>query len=578
MKFTRKNIPRGVKLVKQMVFDAVDSIASSLSSLGIDKENFAESRVPWQVSLNFPVIGERFYSVNTTNAGSQTVELCAPFIALPPQDQYNSHALQNDSTVRLTLDSIMISFDQRAEASGILDIWKASGPASYAGGLSKDAARGYNINLRLSEKVPVAFGGVAPFLSDRDLWSATYSQIAALTPDGSLNPIIWENLGIQLDPYKTYILRISCPDLYTNNACFVSFNAVLNCFSTLMQHDSGVNVQNIPVQSHLVPTPATVPVKNPSADDPIDCGPATNTDGTLDDPLVRLDQLLQKRLRFGIGPDSSLPVTSHGTDDAGYEMIAVPMFQNPGLIRRIISGQLEYAPFVDSNAPEGTLLIDRRIVPLPYPVVIHHVVAVVSYAAPYAAATGLTGWIPQLGTGQRPSSETLTNQVGVALGTGLRGDLAAYQQVAFVEWAPSDNPDIDAFKQASNGQLSYPGSYPPDPNLDWDYELRSVPIVGAGGHGVVPQGKPVYAGRASSVYMERTPIAQPRGGVEPSKVQGCEQFLQVDWRINDDGGLAGPSGGGAAPTDFDVYAGEGGHWVLILCKKMLVGGTNELEV
>lgn len=574
-KLSRFNIARGVKLATQMVFDPIQSVATMLSTLAVDKQNFAQPRVPWHVALNFPVISGRFYSANTDISDSQTIELCAPFIAFPPQDQFNTHGRQDGETVKLTLDSLVISFDQRAEPSGIHDMWYPGG-MNYGGTLSKDAARGYDITLRISEKTPVAFGAVEPFLSTRDVWSATYSQIAAVASDGSFNPFIWENLGIQLDPYKTYIVRIGCPTLYANSACFCSFNVTLNCFSTLMRHDQGANVQNIPTQSLLVAQPDTVPVYTPTADGTIDTGQATPSFPTLDDPMVRFDQMLQKRLRFGIGPDSSLPISSHGDDDAGYEMIAVPMFQNPGLVRRIVSGELEYAPFADPAAI-GTKLVDRRIVQLPYPMVIHHVVAVVSYAAP-PCLSAFPDAITQAQRGRRPQSATLSNQVGVALGTGLRGDLAAYQNVAFVDWAPADDPDIDKFKQTRNGFLSEPGSYPPDQTLDWDYELRSVPILGTGGHGVVPQGKPVFAGRASSIYTERTDIAQPRGVVEPSKTQGCEQFLQVDWRINDNGGLAGPADGGAATTDFDVYAGEGGHWVLILCKKMLVGGTNELEV
>jgi hypothetical protein len=60
--------------------------------------------------------------------------------------------------------------------------------------------------------------------------------------------------------------------------------------------------------------------------------------------------------------------------------------------------------------------------------------------------------------------------------------------------------------------------------------------------------------------------------------KGCEQFLQVNWKIEDPGGLGGAEEGGAAPSEFDTYAGEGGHWVLIICKKHLSGNANDVGV
>ena len=540
-----------------------------LSSIGVDSENIAKNRAPWHFALNFPVLDSRFFNVSSLL--SQPIELCGLFIALPPQDQFDALGKQTGFTVRHTLDSVAISFDQRAERGGIVDTWN-TGAGLDSGDVTSEAVKGYTLTLWISEKTPVAFGGTAPFLSDRDIWTASYNYLAATTPDGSLVPFAWENLNLQLDPYKTYIVRISAPGLATYNAALVSLVVDLGCLSTLMDHDTGAEIQNIPTLHEGVATADTVTVDVPAADAVIEAGTNTWSSKTFDDPLLTLDRKLLKRLWGGYGADSSLPIVSHIRTDAAYEIIAVPMFQNVGEARRLISQQSSQFPCLDLGPTPSTTLVDRRIVPLPWPIVIHHVLGVVSYAAP-PCTSGPAGYLPQFGEGMRPTSPTLRNAVGVALGTGLRGDLCAYEQVAYAEWDVADAPDVDKFKQAHNGVLCRQ-SIPPDPNTDWDYEIRAIPIEGTGGVGLVPQGPPVYAGRATSAYASRTDMS--RGHAPYTK--GCEQFLQVNWEIEDLGGLGGPTEGGAAPTEFDTYAGEGGHWVLILCKKHLSGSANDVGV
>ena len=52
---------------------------------------------------------------------------------------------------------------------------------------------------------------------------------------------------------------------------------------------------------------------------------------------------------------------------------------------------------------------------------------------------------------------------------------------------------------------------------------------------------------------------------------GCEQYLGIRWTLRDSAGLGGPTIGGGAVTDQDVYSGFGGSMVYILCEKNLCG-------
>ena len=64
-----------------------------------------------------------------------------------------------------------------------------------------------------------------------------------------------------------------------------------------------------------------------------------------------------------------------------------------------------------------------------------------------------------------------------------------------------------------------------------------------------------------------------RSNGAPPQTFGCEQYLDIRWEISDSIGLTG-----RPEVEDTVYAGVGGHWVLIFCKKHLLGGTAELDV
>lgn len=568
--FTRKVLARGIKVMREHVYPTAVAIKESLNAATLDQTNIAAPRTPWHVHFNMPVMDSRIYAQIITP--QQPVEICFPFVLLPPQDQYNADATHTPDTVTLSLDSVVLSFEQRAEAGGIADQYAEdllvnNGPV---GAVKTTLAQGYTISLRISEKLPVQYGGQSPFLSERDVFSGTFDALAALSPDGGFNPFVWQNLAHQLDCYKTYILRISAPALTGTDAKLlaglVSLNVDINGYGSLMARDVGADVQNLPdVNSDIADT---VTIDVPAA------GSQIQGDGqsSINAALTTLDRKLLNRLWTGYGADSSRGPVGNFAKEAGYEVIAVPMFQNAGKVNRFVSGIADLAPFQDGTSPDAC--VDMRIVRLAYPFVVHHVIAISSYACP-PCDNPFYG--PSTEPGFHPGSATLTQSVGVAIGTGLRGDTFARQQLAFRTWTDDTTPQpFDVFKQVQNGVLSQPPSGSGSP-YDFDYRLLPIPLIGADGNGPEPQGTPFYVGKATTLYASRQVVDKNVTDVIPD-THGLEQWLEVRWSFDDTAGLGGPTIGGGATTDLDVYAGAGGNWVLILGKKHLAGGKIDLTV
>lgn len=108
----------------------------------------------------------------------------------------------------------------------------------------------------------------------------------------------------------------------------------------------------------------------------------------------------------------------------------------------------------------------------------------------------------------------------------------------------------------------------PDALSFWDWDIMSVPLVGAGGVGYATQGHPVYVGRSWTPTAVTAAYANDRqniGGGAPNCV-GQEQFIEVRMKISDSGGLYL---GGTSMSTQNYISGYGGHWVYLICKKMM---------
>jgi hypothetical protein len=82
----------------------------------------------------------------------------------------------------------------------------------------------------------------------------------------------------------------------------------------------------------------------------------------------------------------------------------------------------------------------------------------------------------------------------------------------------------------------------------------------------------VFVGRGNTKTTARTQIGNHLNAAQAPSTRGIEQFVEVRWRISDSGDMASPATG--AQT---TYAGIGGHWVFLVCRKTLAADTEEIN-
>ena len=287
----------------------------------------------------------------------------------------------------------------------------------------------------------------------------------------------------------------------------------------------------------------------------------------------------------GVLKDGSLPAVEHYLQDAGYVVIPVPLWQNYGVRNRLMAANADLLPI---GALSGAWATDWRRIRLEFPMVIHHVLGFFNFSSPprTSSVVGYPASLIQDEPGMKPNSlfqtpQALTYQIDVGIGTGLRADSIAFETIAHGEYnmgfgtivnSQTSNGAINYFKQAFNGILTQRGDA-----YDWDIGCIPVPIVGTGGSGPQPQGTPFYTGLATTPYQPRTDVSIGRDP-HPPKTAGLEQWIEVRMGISSDNGLGGPTLGGAAQSDLVCYAGTGGHWVLILGKKLPQNATLAMEI
>lgn len=593
-KVIRKRLARGTKIVPGHVFDPIDDAASpgigyQVNNNALEKENLANKTVPFRISLNIPFIDSKF----AQGTGETPRFFTIPFILPPLQDtfSYSTHnginypgvtAAKTPATV--FLDEISIGFDQRAEPAAIVDNWydtdatlSAAGLGSSEGDLNFDEQGKLNLRVAVFQKLAKFFNPSAPIWPNELIgFDVPYTYWVA---DG---PFVIKGLNKTIDPYKTYAVGIYAPDLPDSDLAIPNICINLKFRHELVPRDSGSDIQNIPIKSRSAQSRAaagqTISITAPAPDTLIE---ADTPDGVSEN-LGIIDEALAERFRGGIDKYGEAPPYQELLDDSGYEVIAVPLMGNR---RRggISVYDVVLEPYMRKNL--GAALFDRRIIPLVNPLCIHHVVLAYNWQTwNNVYSHGISAPTTYL-----PQSANFTVDVGVGIGTGLKGDNFTYDQIASVQLVnpyayggTAGNPTagaswftkvIDFVKTTElsgvrNYSMVSTVSVTPDALSFWDWDIMSVPLVGAGGVGYATQGHPVYVGRSWTPTAVTAAYANDRqniGGGAPNCV-GQEQFIEVRMKISDSGGLYL---GGTSMSTQNYISGYGGHWVYLICKKMM---------
>ena len=582
--------------------------------------------VPWLDSKYFfdnATVDPGAGTTSGTQPSTETRTFDKPFyipFCLPPlQQDFDSTrpAVQEGQPVSI-LDEIGLSFDQSDEAATLVSQWygkregeltssttpdlpggTANGyqyrfvdaatstseaspeyrvPCPHLGKKSFERLDAYDFRIEIYEKEQTYWSDLSSvdfaheFIKRRgQVVDAAFPPALFSATSSRLNPVTVSGINRQLSPYKTYIMALFAPKLHDSDttrrmhALVPSLNVSLRFTQRMYSRDTAASddPQNMPPHGGVKAGPAlAASISIPVTGDLVKAD--SSADG-ISSNLEVVDRQFQQKLRGGYQDFSMSYPTEELKEDAGYEVVTVPLGQGFSTNRMSMRDEYPWAPYVQSGAVPGSGggYFDRRLVPLPHEMTIHHVILALNTTSdrlptPYLTRfpahnevpnAGATSYIPAT----HPSNGFLNYEVGVGLVTGIPGDNFEYQQIAYARHG--SHKDIDPALAAQIIDAVDMGL--PACAMNWEYKLVSVPLMGSNtGNGywqdydaATPiagtkgsQGKPIWAGEGNSFTGGRSSIIGMTsdspvtttagygfniGGAAPNATTGSEQYLEV---------------------------------------------------
>lgn len=580
----RKRLFRGNKLTIQRVNEVHDGVETEFSD-GIPPDQqpgIGKFSIDW----NLPSIEAYMFDGLVGNDANYS-KLLIPFTVMPPMDYSSSLGIVGDNTPQATLRRLSVSFDQAMTGKAFTDMWDAQ---PYGAGLDYDLqSGGYSFTLELWRKTPAIIaatgftGSAADNVPQNLIWSQEIDSTLFSGDKAVFNPLVVEDLQIQIQPYNTYVWYIRFTGLVnakdstgtTHMLGASSFHLRGEFDYPLLQRDttSGFQVQNIPTVHDGDRQPASIALDTATAGSTITANAGTAANGRIQRNLDAIDQRFAEKLKAGYYRDGNLPLEEELGEDQSLCVIAVPMFGQWGDIRASDINQigLPWGPQGNfTGLPWAGQFADRRVIRIQHPFVLHHVIAVANYYSP-PTTNGAKPRRQGINSGKVPASPTFTNKIGVAIGSGIDGaDDRQYQQVAYLEYTPASKTNYLLDRIKEGGTPQYYGLGTTD---NYNHEVFSVPLVYPAAFTSGPfgtnSGAPVYMGRAdlaTEIRSTISPLPFDFGGgarVAPA-TNGREQFIEVRWNMSDAAGLTTDN---AAVDSLTTYIGNGGNWVYLVGKK-----------
>ena len=212
--FNPARFSRGVKLTVAHQYTPLSAV--QFAAADADIEQTVENKGQTQVSWVIPWTGAA--AVQNGDAAAYL-----PF-TMPPFQQLFDRSNLNQPEYEVVLTEASLSFDQRAEALGIV------GPksASDAGLLTACDMNRYDMTLRLLERVPSLLSISATLTSGDTLSTRTVFEVEIPGVDafGSgadgvnvirNNPVLIQDLRIPINPFAVYVWQLNCDGLYSSS-------------------------------------------------------------------------------------------------------------------------------------------------------------------------------------------------------------------------------------------------------------------------------------------------------------------------------------------------------------------------
>ena len=645
-----------------------------------------------------------------------------PFVVPPLQEFLTFNGISDHLTPQPVMTEFSYGFDTRDEPAMITDAWCGCGtlpqggsatvPLANAEGLpypvyvktqsgptipaTEDLAWQTNLNhgklnynfalrgdLKFSiwSKTSQHFNSRIPngasVLTDL-LYDIAIPMAAFLGPELRFNPNVEKDLNIPFDPNRTYALGIQPPHLhdpdddpatsFEEHLALVNLTVSIKFKHRLVTRDGSrplsatpnTRIVNQPSDHAGLKTPSTVTLTSPVAGTIIE---ADTPDG-VNTTTTTLDDVFRKKLNAGYDVSSQSPQTEELCQDAGYDIIAIPMWNNQWnnmfTMRHGIYGRAPYhAPgMFTPNTGNGFRYMDfddgpmqRAIIPIDYPFTIHHCFLAMNTftanfhtntlgALPYFYTWDQTtptyfqhpkpavNWLTDAGVADGGSDSRPIHDIGIGVGTGLRGAQYGYRQI--LRYPELDLHDLsvsdfcmDNIVQHYPTQDGYYNALPPHAEGTYPaWRMFNLPLNGrsAAGFG---NGKGYFTPLGASTTPTTSQIAQDSphfvGGsfitrdednqaVNPVTTASNEgtsvrfagqtsadgeaiardQWLEVRWKTVLQNAAGNPVGwndvcengsssGGAAPQvndDSKIIHGVGGHWIYLVIKKQTVSNAN----
>lgn len=519
-----KRLSRGVKLLTQHIHAQIGAALTRVTSTRVEPDNLENGTATTRMTFSWPLVSNRALPASSAALAK------ASFIMPPPQEIWRSDYSAFPQDPIYILDTVSFSFDSRAEAAAIDD--------NAAAALNFTKSSQVKFKLNIHEK-PISTSVTA---ATNTVVSIEYPNLGFIGDQVRTNPQVREQLGVQFSPYRSYHIEVDCSGYAGSDALMApSVTVSLTFRSMLRPRDTGsANVQNIPEGGDMpvasrYGAPYTQPqtILTPLATAQIVASP-TATDEGVQGAFEKMDASVRTGLIGGVTEYSRRHGFETLLNDAGYEVIAVPMWGNGWFVQNSAASNYQLLPYV--GAAFDLPVADRRIIPLHFPMTIHHVLSYVNYQG-----------------GMRPITATHKYGIGVGIGTGIRSDSHGYRQVAHATWGAGTGNTLSQYLVDSYGTAT---------SVIGD--LVSVPLVGTGGAGFKAQGKPMFAGKTNNSDVTRSGAANTVGGanVAIASVDGKEQWLEVRMMFQDTAGINN------LPAS-QTLVGWGGHWVYIIGKKLV---------
>lgn len=580
-KINKKNLARGAKLSSQHIESNLDPVSIAFSDTFLDKQNLAETKVPFYVNFSFAgfkndVLG---FDDQDQRTNGMNANLVFPIPLIPTQDQFsNQGELDADVPIYL-LESVSVSMDLRAEGAamtydGGVPIYP--NPESKSWRINYEKASAQDIEIALLQKDYTYFNEQQEFPTNSIFTTTIPATIAFAGSESRVeNPYYVFGINKQINPYKSYYLAFSVPNqierefFISNLVISFKFYTLLNTNPEYTEFTSNKAQENSisAIGNYNLNLQSPAPYSTISADD-ANTGLQTN--------LQRIDEALQEKITTGYGDkfgnlgsfleDGELDKQAISTP-AVYDVVVVPMWQGTfgftGLITTnspegfpsdINFGPINPAFYDDPQLYEGPIQ-DIRTIPLFYPFTIHHILAWHN-----EQARGFQTF------GNGSNSGAVQGSIGVGLGTCFQADKYTYEQIGFHQYNNTFNNTIDTIKLRDN-VFNRQGVY--GSAIKTAGHLMQVPLIPGipNGNGFFSQGFPFYCGGGTKRMDTRT--------FSPS-TQGMENFIEIRWEFNSSNGwVDNPN----PPDNQDpqVIAGLGGHFVYLIGKKLLTTNRNNLQ-